>query len=183
MIFLTRLFAHLCGQQHVWMLAGARLPFCQRCTGLYVGAFMAVVLISALRLRPNRFQYWVHGGFLLLMIPYGFHLLPQGPIVRTSTGFLFGAGLVYFLALTPFTVWTLWKPGSLQQSGSYLLIAFGALGGLLTTLHFGHQLTAIAIACLGTLGLAALCSLVLLNLACLPRTIHQLSESSRKNAA
>jgi hypothetical protein len=40
-----------------------------------------------------------HGGFLLLMAPFGFHWLPQGPVLRTITGLLFGFGLFAFLWL------------------------------------------------------------------------------------
>jgi len=34
------------------------------------------------------------------MVPFGFHLVPQGPFVRTDSGVLFGFGLVAFLWLT-----------------------------------------------------------------------------------
>jgi hypothetical protein len=39
----------------------------------------------------------IHGLFLLVMVPFGYHWLPQGPVLRTVTGLLFGAGLVSFL--------------------------------------------------------------------------------------
>ena len=48
----------------------------------------------------NRFLL-VHGAFLLLMAPFGFHWLPQGPVLRTMTGVLFGFGVVTFLWLQP----------------------------------------------------------------------------------
>ncbi len=75
------------------------LPCCQRCLGLYVGA--AVAAGSHLWLRPRltgRFLE-LHGAFLLCMLPFGFHWLPQGPLLRTITGVLFGFGVVTFLWL------------------------------------------------------------------------------------
>jgi len=174
-IFLREIFAHLCGLQHVWTLAGVTLPFCQRCTGLYVGSAFAGISILAFRLRPDRFQYWLHGAFLLLMIPYGFHLVPQGPILRTSTGFLFAFGLVYYLSLNPLTAWNFWKPTTVTRSAAYLLIIFAILSALLVFLHFGNAVVAIALTVIGTAGLVMLGLLILANLAVLPRTLHQIS--------
>ncbi len=41
----------------------------------------------------------MHGAFLLLMVPFGFHWVAQGPVLRTLTGVLFGFGVVTFLWL------------------------------------------------------------------------------------
>jgi hypothetical protein len=41
----------------------------------------------------------VHGAFLALMAPFGFHWLPQGPVLRTITGVLFGFAVITFLGL------------------------------------------------------------------------------------
>jgi uncharacterized membrane protein len=98
---LHHLFGAVCGQNpvHTWAPGGLLLPCCQRCLGLYAGAGIAALL--HLWLRPpltGRFLE-VHGGFLLLMAPFGFHWLPQGPVLRTVTGLLFGFGLFAFLWL------------------------------------------------------------------------------------
>ena len=100
---LAHFFSAVCGQNpaHTWAPGGLMLPCCERCTGLYVGAFVAALL--QWRLKPqcsNRFLQ-IHGGFLLLMIPYGYHWLPQGAVLRTITGVLFGFGLVTYLWLAP----------------------------------------------------------------------------------
>jgi len=174
-IFLREIFAHICGLQHVWTLGGVTLPFCQRCTGLYVGSTLALVMLLALRPRPDRFQYWLHGTFLLLMVPYGFHLVPQGSILRTLTGFLFGFGLVYYLALNPLTAWDFWKPANVTRSTAYVLAVFATLSALLVLLYVGNPVVAVALTVIGTAGFVMLCLLILANLAVLPRTFHQIS--------
>jgi len=98
---LQHLFGWICGQNpdHTWSPGGELLPFCQRCTGLYVGACAAAVWHLLLRPAPTNHWLWLNGGFLLFMIPFGFHWLPQGPVLRAITGVLFGFGLVAFLSL------------------------------------------------------------------------------------
>lgn len=98
---LQHFFGWVCGQEpaHTWAPCGLLLPFCQRCSGLYAGAFVAAVLHVWLRPAPTNRWLWLNGSFLLLMVPFGFHWLPQGPLLRTVTGVLFGFGLVAFLAL------------------------------------------------------------------------------------
>ena len=97
------LFALVCGQNpaHTWSPGGALLPCCQRCTGLYAGAIVALLLHLALRIRPSARFLQVHGLFLLQMVPLGFHWVPQDALVRTWSGLLYGFGLVSFLWLLP----------------------------------------------------------------------------------
>lgn len=92
----------VCGQNpdHTWMPGGLPLPCCQRCIGLYVGAGVAALLHIALKPQPTARFLQVHGLFLLLMVPFGFHWLPQGEVLRGWTGVLFGFGLVMFLSQT-----------------------------------------------------------------------------------
>ena len=100
---LQHLFAGVCGQNlaHTWTPGGVPLPCCQRCTGLYVGALAGAALHLWFKPRLTSRFLWIHGVFLLQMIPFGFHWLPQGPFVRTITGTLFGFGLVSFFWLLP----------------------------------------------------------------------------------
>lgn len=99
---LQHIFGWICGQNpdHTWSPGGVWLPLCQRCTGLYVGVFVAALLHLLVRPAPTNRWLWLNGGFLLFMIPFGFHWLPQGPVLRTLTGVLFGFGLVAYLWLT-----------------------------------------------------------------------------------
>ena len=100
---LTSLFSHVCGQglDHTWMPGGLALPVCQRCTGLYVGAAMAFVLHLLFRPQSTPAWRWAHGFFLLQMVPFGYHWLPQGAVVRAMTGVLFAFGLVSYFWLLP----------------------------------------------------------------------------------
>ena len=168
------LFSHLCGQQHLWTLDGVTLPFCQRCTGLYVGAFCALVLVAAFRPRPNAFQYWLHGVFMLVMFPFGFHLVEHGGIIRTFTGALFAFGLVYYLALNPISLTSGWKGHSLWRSAAYFTLVIGAIVLLLTSVQRGGAGIAFLFTILGTLGLGVLVLLVAANLIMLPRIFRTL---------
>lgn len=96
---LDHIFSFVCGQTpaHTWAPGGLALPFCQRCAGLYVGAVIGVLLQVLFRPRFSTAYQWMHGLFLLQMIPFGFHLVPQGPMIRTITGGLFGLGVVGYL--------------------------------------------------------------------------------------
>jgi uncharacterized membrane protein len=98
---LTHWFAVVCGQNpgHTWAPGGILLPCCQRCTGLYVGAAVAVLLHLWLRPRLSGRFLEIHGAFLLAMVPFGFHWVPQGPTLRTLSGVLFGFAVATFLWL------------------------------------------------------------------------------------
>jgi len=97
----THWFTAVCGQDpgHTWAPGGILLPCCQRCTGLYVGAGVAVLLHLWLRPRLSGRFLEIHGAFLLAMVPFGFHWVAQGPILRTLSGVLFGFAVVTFLWL------------------------------------------------------------------------------------
>jgi uncharacterized membrane protein len=98
---LNHLFVALCGQDpaHIWAPGGVLLPLCQRCTGLYAGAGIAALLHLWLRPKLSGRLLEVHGAFLLFMVPFGFHWLPQGPFLRAVTGVVFGFGVFTFLWL------------------------------------------------------------------------------------
>ena len=123
---LRHIFGWVCGQNpgHTWRLGGELLPVCQRCTGMYAGAFVAALQHlwwrTATAPTPlwlngtgaNRGQecprsgapapawLWLNGAFLLFMVPSGFYWIPQNPELRCGSGILFGYGLVAFLWLT-----------------------------------------------------------------------------------
>ncbi|MEI8041741.1 MAG: DUF2085 domain-containing protein [Verrucomicrobiota bacterium] len=98
---LFHLFAVVCGQNpgHTWAPGGMLLPCCQRCTGLYVGAGVAGLLHLWLRPRLSGRFLEIHGAFLIFMVPFGFHWVADGPVLRTVTGVLFGFGVVTCLWL------------------------------------------------------------------------------------
>lgn len=103
MELLHTVFHHVCGQPpgRTWHLDSLSLPVCQRCTGLYIGAALAVVFLLWFRPPLTRaFLAW-HGGCLLGMAPFGLHWIEHGPAVRTLTGLGFGTAVVVFLWVVP----------------------------------------------------------------------------------
>ncbi len=107
---LGRLFALVCGQDpaHTWTPGGMALACCQRCLGLYAGAVLALLLHSLFRPKMTGRFIEVHGVFLALMIPLGFHWLEQGPVLRTVSGLTFGFGVATFL----------WLPFAREKAGA-----------------------------------------------------------------
>jgi uncharacterized membrane protein len=99
---LRHVFGWVCGQDpaHTWSPGGELLPLCQRCTGVYAGAFAAALLHLAWRPAPAPRWLWLNGAFLLFILPSGFHWIPQNAVLRCTSGILFGFGLIAFLWLT-----------------------------------------------------------------------------------
>jgi hypothetical protein len=99
--FLHAPFSWVCGQSlaHTWSPGGEALPCCERCTGVYVGAFVAALLHLAWRPAPTLRWLGLNGAFLLFIIPSGYYWIPQNPEWRCASGILFGFSLVAFLRL------------------------------------------------------------------------------------
>jgi uncharacterized membrane protein len=96
---LFAVFSAVCGEnpEHVWAPGGEALPCCERCTGLYAGALAAIVLRLWLRPRASGQSLRIHGLFLLQLGLFVFPWMPQGAVLRTISGGLFGFGVVAFL--------------------------------------------------------------------------------------
>jgi uncharacterized membrane protein len=174
--FLHQLFSHLCGQNlaHTWSLGGEALPCCQRCTGVYVGAFVAALLHLVRRPQPTSFWRWLNGAFLLFMVPAGFHWFPQGPELRAASGILFGFGIVAFLWLPlpeKFTIYDLRFTSARDDRRvnrkSQIINALGLLAAIIGTPLLGaseNSLAAIALTLLTAGGALALALLLVANL-------------------
>jgi uncharacterized membrane protein len=104
---LRQAFSVVCGQnpEHTWAAGPTLLPFCQRCAGLYVGAFVCVALHLILRPGLGGRFLAAHGLLLLIAAPFGFHWIADGPALRAMTGVLCGFGIGTFLWLAPGTAW------------------------------------------------------------------------------
>ncbi len=160
-------FALVCGQaaDHTWAPGGVGLPFCQRCTGLYVGAFAALAWQSIFRTRPGPGLRWGYALCLLQMLPLGFHWVPHGPVMRTLAGGLFAFGLVGFLWLLPAARWQRGSTaGAPWRAGLHVTLAGLSLAGVLLAATEGGVAVAYALAWLGFMGLIGLALLVLVNL-------------------
>jgi hypothetical protein len=176
---LSGLFNHVCGQNHCWALGNEVLPFCERCTGLYAGAAAAAILWAIVRPRPTSRVLWIHGMFLLLMVPFGFHLVPQNGTIRTLTGHLFAFGLVYYLSLMP-VAW-IEEPGRSsarrRETARVWIYGAGLIGSLALlqlAVHGGGAFTGVALSYIGLVGLALYALLVVANVAAFPRLVARL---------
>lgn len=161
---LRQVFGLVCGQApaHTWFPAGAPLPFCQRCTGLYVGAFMAGLIHLALRPQPTRARLWTYGVLLLQMIPLGYHWLPQTAVVRTLSGLAFAFGLVGFFTL-------LTKPPRPPRLAPELALALAGGVVVLWLGSHGGVPGAVVLSAAGAAGLLALAGLAVANIVLLVR--------------
>jgi uncharacterized membrane protein len=164
--WLTALFGLVCGQlpAHTSLPGGIPLPFCQRCTGLYTGAAVAAALHVALRIRASERFLQVHGGFLLLMVPLGFHWLPQNALVRMTSGVVFGAGVVAYLWLTAAPRLLALRPLSRVGSWIYATGIAVALAVVPAAAFYGGAAAWDTLVLLALAGAAALALLVSLNL-------------------
>jgi len=171
MDFLAHLFAWVCGQNpaHTWSPGGWLLPCCQRCTGLYVGACIGAALHFWLKPRLSGRFLEVHGAFLLLMMPFGFHWLAQSAWVRTATGVLFGFGVVTFLWLLPDARVLSARPTSWHSERNQRATLAYVIGLMLTTIAVPalaqsvNAQVALLLAGLTLAGLLALTALVVAN--------------------
>jgi hypothetical protein len=167
---LNHLFGAVCGQnpEHTWAPGGILLPCCQRCTGLYVGAAVAVFLLAWLKPRLTGRFLEIHGAFLLFMVPCGLYWLPQGPVSRTVSGVLFAFGVVAFLWL-PLAAGTtsptqfLPEPRVARRAWVYGAILAATILLVPLLARFGGAWAAFGLSLLALGGLAALAGLVAAN--------------------
>ncbi|MBP8304003.1 MAG: DUF2085 domain-containing protein [Phycisphaerae bacterium] len=106
------LFSLICHQDpdRSFTIAGTVLPCCQRCTGLYLGLAVGLMvqLLSASYKRglPPKGILYTLIACLLVMPVFGFHLLDPGPGWRFWTGLIYGDALAYLLLPAVFTIAT-----------------------------------------------------------------------------
>jgi uncharacterized membrane protein len=164
---LQHVFALVCGQHpaHTWSFGGALLPFCQRCTGLYVGAAFGLVLHVVYRPRPRSGLLWVHGLLLLQMAPQGFHLVPQTPWLRLVSGHLFGTGVVAYLWLMAASPSPEGRDPDVGRNRLYLVSVALSLALVVLLVLSGDAWAGAALSSVGSLGLGGLLALVAIGLA------------------
>ena len=161
-------FSLLCGQNpdHIWAPGQVPLPFCQRCTGLYVGAFVCLLLHWALRPRQGNRFVALHCLFLVIAAPFGFHLIPDGPVLRAMTGVLCGFGIGTFLWLVPATARGVSEAPTSKSAGALYALGLGATLLLLPpAARFGGVVIGCALQWLAATGAIALGGLTIANLA------------------
>jgi uncharacterized membrane protein len=168
------IFSYVCGSPNTWSLDGQLLPFCQRCTGLYVGGALAAVLYALRHPRPTRRVLALHGILLLQMAPFGYHWVAQNGTVRTLAGQLFAFALIYFLALNPVARLGLWKTDRGGQLPGYALGGLAGIAVLQLAVHRGGAAIGATLAWIGFAGLLIYAALLLVNFVALPWAIWEL---------
>jgi len=104
---LDALFHFLCHQNAArsFVIGGHLLPFCQRCTGLYIGMGIACVTLFSTgaykKGLPPKTILYTNILCLLIMPVFGYHLLDPGPSWRLWSGLIYGAAMAHlFLPAT-----------------------------------------------------------------------------------
>jgi len=174
--FLNQTFEWVCSQPpgRTWSLDGEWLPFCQRCTGIYVGAVVAFVLQWVLKIRSDSRLLGVYGLLLVQLVPFGLHILPDTAILRTLTGMAFGFGLVGFLWLLPQERLNFGSIPCAPVLRRYAALALLSALGLIFAITRGGTLVALALSFVGFAGFLILLLLTVINL-CLLATAQRYS--------
>ncbi|HZQ47815.1 MAG TPA: DUF2085 domain-containing protein [Verrucomicrobiae bacterium] len=128
---LFSIFSTVCGENpdHLWAPGGEVLPCCQRCTGLYVGALIAMGLHFRFKPRASVRWFQIHALFLLQLGLFIFPWIPQSPVLRTVSGTLFGFGTVAFL----WAAVLVWCPPFKASAFTTLSYLFGLASCLVLT--------------------------------------------------
>ncbi|MCJ7776752.1 MAG: DUF2085 domain-containing protein [Sedimentisphaerales bacterium] len=103
MNIINYIFSFLCIQEvsRSFVICGRVLPFCQRCTGVYIGLGISFVYLLASgyykKGLPPRIIIYVNIASLLITPIFGFHLLDPGPAWRLWSGLIFGNAIAFLL--------------------------------------------------------------------------------------
>lgn len=163
--FFLQLFGWLCARppERTWLLAGEHLPFCQRCTGFYVGVLAAALLYAGCRVPPSP-RYWVICGLSMLQIVlFAFKLVPDIAWLRTVSGALYAYSVVGFLWSLPSGRLGVVAGARPPRHWHHGVVGGICLGALLAVVSRGHAAAGQALAWLGFIGLLALAVLILAN--------------------
>jgi uncharacterized membrane protein len=162
--FFHQVFSFICGQNpaHTWAPAGQLLPLCQRCTGLYIGILIGLILLFRYRPLTDAHYCRIHVLLLLLMAPFGFHLAPQEAFLRTMSGQWFGFGVAGLLWLLPNSKFL---PGSSRAAIGFPHLMIGATSLLVIPVfaRWGGRPAASILPWLALAGLAVTAGLLLCN--------------------
>ena len=159
------IFSWVCAQnvEHTWAPAGELLPMCQRCTGFYAGAAIALFLMFLFRPQVDSRYRWIHTILVLAMAPFGFHLVSHGPIIRTLSGVWFGFGVVGLLWLFPGEKFFTGKSSTAMAKHLHVNLGLSSFILLPAFARWGGGVAAEILPWLALLGLVAIAGLTLTN--------------------
>lgn len=148
------IFGQVCGQpmDRTWSLDGGSLPFCQRCTGLYVAAGWDLLIRGWGRARPSGLARGIQGLLVAQVLVFKLGWVPETGWVRTLSGYALGLGLTGWLR------WARAQGESATPGGWRAMITRGVAdglgGGLLwVAVSRGGTATANGLAWVGGMGL------------------------------
>ena len=169
---LLQFFSVICGENpdHIWSPGGQPLPCCQRCTGLYAAALLAVARHIWLRPCITRRFLQFHALFLLQLGLFAFPWLPDSSALRSVSGSLFAFGVVAFL----WPAVSGWLPTSNHGRagrGAYALGMVASAGLIPAIATWGGAIGGSVLMCLVLAGALALAGLAIANLVRLPSSL------------
>lgn len=139
--FLASSVCHALPERSLIFSRGA-LPFCARCTGVYSGFFLTLLLFLSFGKSqisfPSRSLTFLNLGFIAAMVLFGFHLIGDAPALsRLIVGALFGSALAIFI----FPVITSWIGGlHLRRWGKKVIICYLSFLSFLILISFLSRL-------------------------------------------
>jgi uncharacterized membrane protein len=131
------IFHYLCHQDAArsFVISGHTLPFCHRCTGLYIGLALAAITILATQTHrkgwPPITIVYTSILSLALMPIFGYHLLDPGSAVRLFSGLIYGMAIANLLV--PATAVICIPSATRVPHTTYSRLAFCILLLLITT--------------------------------------------------
>jgi uncharacterized membrane protein len=159
---LVKYFSWLCGQatDRSWLFGSEMFPLCERCTGIYAGAAIAMALFLWNRPRPSRTSLVAYGSLILQIIPAGLHWWFDTPALRTLSGAWFGIGLVGLLYHQPAIHYF---SHAEKKKSPVVPMTFLLVTGLVPLIERGDVVTGKVCADLVFLGLISIGGLIALN--------------------
>ena len=141
---------------------------------MYAGAVLALPVFLLFRPKPTNCMLCMRGLLLLLMVPFGYHLLAQNGEIRMLTGQLFAIGLVYYLTLLPADYWHRWREPLAHSVPGYFAAGVVPVLLLQTIVIWGGSRTNAVLSWLGFAGLLLYALLVIVNLLLLAGNVREL---------
>ena len=142
------IFSFLCSQDALrsFAICDHTLPFCQRCTGLYLALALTFIYLLATRHYkkgiPPRSILSVNIACIAVMVVSGTHLLDPGPAWRLWSGLLFGNAVAYLI----FTgTWQFCKASADSSYSKASILAFFAFFAFLNTIPLWFPLDSVAL--------------------------------------
>ncbi len=152
-----------------FVVNGQVLPFCQRCTGVYIGLGITFIYLLATgyyrRGAPRRAVLLTNLACIGVMVVFGYHILDPGARWRLWSGLIFGNAVAWLVFPS---AWQLWagSGNNLKSSGRGFWPLFIFLNVLPLWFPFGWAGARVAVDVLALAGLGGVAACAAGVLAC-----------------